>query len=328
MYENAIPLRTQTQILLLGAVLLLLKFAAYFLTHSNAIFTDALESIVNVAAGGFGVYALYLAQLPKDDNHPYGHGKIEFVSAAVEGTLIIVAGLFMVYTAFCALQQQHSLENPDIGLLLFALTAVANYLMGKRLIQQGQQHNSATMVAGGKHLQSDAYATLGLTLGVGVVFLTKVWYLDSVIALFFGGFIAYTGVGIVRNAMVGIMDEVDFDLAAAVIDCLQQKRRPEWIDVHNFRIIQYGSALHIDCHVTVPYYYTVEQAHDIVKDIEDTLIANTARGMEVFIHTDPCIPALSCAICAKTDCKLRQQAFQQQLEWNLKNALVNQKHQM
>jgi cation diffusion facilitator family transporter len=318
--------RLQTYTLLAGIAFLILKFVAYFLTHSNAILTDALESIVNVLAGGFGLFALYLSNLPKDENHPYGHGKIEFISASVEGTLIAIAGGAMLYEALRALWLPHELHELDWGLVLIGITGIGNFVMGRLLIANGIAQKSPAMRASGEHLMSDAYTTAALFGGLGIILLTRIIWLDSVLAFAMGLLLIKTGFDIVKNATSGIMDETNYALATEVIDCLQQNRKANWIDVHNFRIIQYGSALHIDCHLTVPYYFTVAQAHDILKELEATLDANTERAMEVFIHTDPCVPDFSCAICAKTDCPVRQKPFAQQLVWTLENVLRNEKH--
>jgi cation diffusion facilitator family transporter len=318
--------RLQMWVLLAGIAILILKFVAYGLTHSNAILTDALESIVNVLAGGFGLFALYLSSLPKDENHPYGHGKIEFISASLEGFLIGIAGATMLYTAVYAFWQPHILEKLDWGLLLVALTGAGNFVMGRLLVSKGEAQKSPAMCASGEHLLSDAYTTVALFLGLGVVLLTQIMWLDHILTLGMGFLLIKTGFDIVKNATSGIMDETNYQLASDIIGCLQQNRKANWIDVHNFRIIQYGSALHIDCHITVPFYFTVVQAHDILKEFELALIANTEREMEVFIHTDPCIPTVSCAICAKTDCPVREKPFTQHLVWTLENVLRNEKH--
>ena len=323
---NAIPIRFQSYTLAIGFLLLIIKFAAYFITHSNAILTDALESIINVVAGALGLFAIYLSGQPKDENHPYGHGKIEFVSASVEGTLIGAAGATMLFTAVRAFWYPVALHQLDWGLLLVGITGIGNGIMGRILIQKGIAEKSPAMRANGEHLQSDAYTTVALLLGLGVVMLTKIWWLDNVLAIIMGIFLLYTSFGIVKTSISGIMDEVDYQLASDVITCLQENRKANWIDIHNFRIIQYGAALHIDCHLTVPHYFTVTQAHDILKEVENTLLANTARDMELFIHTDPCMPKFSCAICAKTDCNVRQTPFTQHVEWRIDNVLRNEKH--
>jgi cation diffusion facilitator family transporter len=324
---NPMPLRTQFWVLMASVLILIIKFVAYFLTQSNAILTDALESIINVVAGAFGVFALYLSQLPKDENHPYGHGKIEFVSAAMEGTLIIVAGGAMILHAGQSLVSgAHTVQQLDWGLVLIFIAAIGNFVLGRILVTRGAQHLSPAMQASGEHLLSDAYMNAGLFTGLLAVFITQVWWLDNLLAIVMGAIIAYTGFNIVKSSMSGIMDETDYALAEAVIDCLQQNRRATWIDIHNLRIIRYGSSLHIDCHITVPFYYTVEQAHEILKEIETTLGKNTDRTMEIFIHTDPCVQDVSCMICAKPDCLQRTKPFMHQLEWRLENVLKNEKH--
>ncbi len=319
-------IRIQIGTIIIGMAILVLKFVAYYLTGSQAIFTDALESIVNIVAGLFAFFSLYLANVPKDENHPYGHGKIEFISAGIEGSLIAAAGCYMVAEILMTFFSREPLKYLDKGLIIIAITGAINWGMGFVLVNLGKQHRSPTLLSNGTHLQTDAYTTVVLLVGLFIVYLTGYTILDSFITIIFGGFLIATGISIVRKATAGILDEMDYTLAGEVIDCLQNNRKANWIDCHNFRIIQYGSALHIDCHITVPYFFTVEQAHDIVKNVEDTLGANTNRNIDVFIHTDPCVPAISCNICAKTDCSKRQKPFREQIVWNTSTVLKNEKH--
>ncbi len=232
----------------------------------------------------------------------------------------------MIVQVLLTFWNREPLQALDKGLIIIVLTGIANWIMGAILIKYGKKNRSPTLLANGAHLQADAYANIGLLVGLFLVFVTGYTILDSLITIIFGGILIATGISIVRKAMAGILDEMDYTLAVEIIECLQNNRKTHWIDCHNFRIIQYGSALHIDCHITVPFFFTVEQAHEIVKGIEDTLGANTDRNLDVFIHTDPCIPAISCNICAKTDCLQRKKPFREQIVWNINNVLKNEKH--
>ncbi|MFK7908069.1 MAG: cation diffusion facilitator family transporter, partial [Chitinophagales bacterium] len=162
-------IRVQWLAVLVGLLLLIVKFVAYFWTNSNAILTDALESIVNVLAGVFTLVSLYFAARPKDRNHPYGHGKVEFLSAAFEGGLIVLAGIAMMVKAGYNLFHPIEIKSLDIGMVLIGAAGFVNYGMGWLLIQQGEKGNSLALKAGGAHLQSDAYSTVGLFLGLGLM---------------------------------------------------------------------------------------------------------------------------------------------------------------
>ncbi|MDQ6609196.1 MAG: cation diffusion facilitator family transporter, partial [Bacteroidota bacterium] len=157
--KGASNLRLQRTIAISSAFLLIGKFWAYYITASVSVLTDALESIVNVVAGFIGLYSLHVAAKPKDMDHPYGHGKAEFISAAVEGTLVLSAGVLIIYTAIVNLIHPVAIQRLDIGIYLVAGTAVINWMLGYFSLQQGRKNNSMALLASGKHLQTDTYST-------------------------------------------------------------------------------------------------------------------------------------------------------------------------
>ena len=246
----------------ISIVLLVIKFVAYYITHSVAILTDALESIVNVAAGFIGLYSLYLSAQPRDENHPYGHGKAEFISAAVEGSLILSAGTLTIYKAIKNLIYPIHISRIDYGIALVGITAVVNYIMGFLAERQGNRNQSLALTASGKHLKSDCYSTLGIIAGLVLIYFTKVIWLDSVVAILFGGLILFTGYRILRKSIAGIMDEADIELLNKMVRLLNANRKKNWVDLHNLRIIKYGKVLHVDCHLTVPWYLNIHEAHN------------------------------------------------------------------
>ena len=181
--------RIQQWVIAVALVLFLIKIIAFFITNSVAILTDALESTVNVIAGFIGLYSLYIARKPKDTDHPYGHGKAEFLSAAVEGTLIIIAGFIIIYEAINNFIHPHTLQKLDWGILLISITAVLNYLVGRISLRNGYKNNSLALIASGKHLQSDAYSTLGLIIGLVLIYFTRIVWMDRIyIKLLFTAF--------------------------------------------------------------------------------------------------------------------------------------------
>ncbi|HEY1201158.1 MAG TPA: cation diffusion facilitator family transporter, partial [Niastella sp.] len=194
-------LRIQKWVVIVAVLLFIIKMVAFWVTQSVAILTDALESTVNVIAGFIGLYSLYIASKPRDENHPYGHGKAEFLSAAVEGTLIIVAGLVIVYESVLHFIYPKELQQLDRGIILVAITAVVNFVVGFISIRNGKKNNSLALVASGKHLQSDTYSTLGIILGLVLIKLTGLTWLDSVTAIVFAFIIIYTGYTILRHSL-------------------------------------------------------------------------------------------------------------------------------
>ncbi|SFO30966.1 cation diffusion facilitator family transporter [Paenimyroides ummariense] len=315
----------QRIIAIIGIILFLVKLYAWYQTNSVAILTDALESTINVIAGLIGLYSLYLSSLPKDHNHPYGHGKVEFISASIEGALITIAGVVIVYEAISELQNPKTIEKLDLGLILISLTAVINYVLGFFAIQKGKKNNSLALIASGKHLQTDTYSTIGIIIGLVILYFTKISWIDSVTALIFAGFIIYTGYKIVRESISGIMDETDELLLKEVVDFLSEERRENWIDLHNLRIIKYGSTLHFDCHMTVPWYFNIEEGHKEVDALEDAVKNHFGDRIELFVHLDAC-KEYSCNICSKTDCPVRKHPFHEKINWTMQNVSLNKKH--
>ncbi len=320
-------LNVQKWVAAVSVVLLAVKVIAYYSTHSVSILTDALESIVNVAAGFIGLYSLFIAAKPRDIDHPYGHGKAEFLSAAVEGTLIGSAGAIILYKAIQNLINPVELEKIDYGIILVAITAVVNFLLGYYCLRVGKKNSSAALAASGKHLQSDTWSTLGIVVGLVLLYLTGEKWIDSVVAIGFGLFIMYTGYRIIRSSVAGIMDEADKNLLSRLVILLNANRKPNWIDLHNLRVIKYGSVLHMDCHLTVPWYLNVHEAHREIDALAELVRKEFGESVEFFVHSDGCLP-FSCRICDKKECSERKHNFEQRIGWTLENILQNQKHQL
>ncbi len=325
--EARLNVRVQSFILGLGLLVLIAKFIAYFITHSNAVLTDAVESIVNVVAGALGLYSLILSAKPSDSNHPYGHGKAEFISAAVEGAMIFIAGGIIIVKSIYNLIYPVELHSLDIGLYIVVAGGVINYLMGYYASRTGRKNDSAALTASGEHLKSDAYSTLGLIIGLGLIILTGFIWLDSLIAIIFGLIIIVTGFRILRTSLSGIMDEADIIVLEKIIGILNAHRKDEWIDIHNMRVIKYGHQLHIDCHVTLPWYFEVRKAHAEIEEIDHLINRNAGKRVEFFIHVDPCRDD-SCPHCLLKDCPVRAGEFVRKIEWNLEMVMANQQHNL
>ena len=323
--ETKNSLRLQRLVAIASALLLIVKFAAYYITHSVAILTDALESIVNVVAGFIGLYSLYVAAKPKDIDHPYGHGKAEFVSAAVEGTLIFSAGALIIYNAVKNLFIPQVLHQIDLGIYLVGATAVVNWVLGFFSLQRGKKNNSLALMASGRHLQTDTYSTIGIILGLFLITLTGYNWIDSAVAIGFGGFIIYTGYKIIRKSLAGIMDEADMVLLEKMVQVLNANRRDAWVDLHNLRVIKYGNVLHVDCHLTVPWYFNVNQAHEQIDVLAGLIRKEFGESLELFVHSDGCL-YFQCPICDKKSCAVRQHPFEKEVVWTVDNILQNQKH--
>jgi len=324
---SAAQLKLQWVTLALAIAIVIGKVAAFWITSSNAILTDALEGLVNVLAGGIGLYAIYLARLPRDENHPYGHGKVEFISAGIEGGLILLAGVVMILRALVGFVEPTQIAQIDVGAYIIAFTGVVNFAWGHFLVKKGKQIRSLVIESSGEHLKSDAYTTIGLLLGLGLLWFFPFSWIDNALAIGFGLFIANNGYRIIRKSLAGIMDEADQQLIEELIVHLDQNRSENWMDIHNLRVVKYGTQLHIDAHLTVPWYFDVKAMHDEVEKLNEVVNEQCGSKVEMFVHVDPCI-ADSCAICPMADCTHRQQPFQKSLSWKWENITRNQKHHL
>jgi cation diffusion facilitator family transporter len=314
------------RIVTIVAVLLFgIKMLAWWYTHSVSILTDALESTVNVVAGFISLYSLYVASKPRDLDHPYGHGKAEFVSAAVEGSMIAIAGGVIIYESIQNLISPGKLEKLDSGILLISLTAVINYITGMVCIRTGKKNNSLALIASGKHLLTDTFSTIGIIAGLIIIYFTGWTKLDSIVALGMALFIMYTGYTIIRASVEGIMDKADMELLQKLVDYLNRHRRKNWIDLHNVRIIKFGPVLHLDAHLTVPWYLNVHEAHDEVDELSRLIKNEFGESLEMFIHTDGCLD-FSCHICSKDDCAVRRHIQKEHIGWTVENIISNKKH--
>ena len=315
----------QKTVAIIGIGLFIGKLIAWHLTNSDAVFSDAMESIVNIIAGFMGLYSLYLAAKPKDTGHPYGHGKVEFVTSGIEGALIIFAGIIIIVQAIDSLLHGNVPKKLDWGILIIAATAVINYLMGYISVKKGIQQNSLVLQSSGKHLQSDTFTTLGVVISLVLVYFTKIYWIDAAVALIFGGYIIFIGYKIIRKALSGIMDEADLDMLAKLAKILNESRKREWIDIHNTRIQQHGSGLHIDAHLTLPWYFELRKAHEEMEEAYKLIAENSSRSIEFNFHLDDCKP-FSCEICQLAECKVRQRPLVKKVIWDENNISQVDKH--
>ena len=295
------------------------------MTRSLAILTDALESVVNIVSGLLGLYSLHLSAKPKDADHPYGHGKVEFITVAVEGTLITIAGFFIIFKSVNSFYHPHTITKMDFGIILIAVSGIINFIAGTVCIRTGKRNNSLPLIAGGKHLKTDTYTTIGILAGLVIIYLTNDIFLDGVVACIFALIIIFTGFKILRSSIAGIMDEADLNLLNRLVEILNKKRRENWIDLHNLRIIKYGSKLHLDCHLTVPWYLNVNETHSETEALSALIKNEFNETVELFVHSDACME-FSCRICPKQNCVVRKHALEKKIIWAIKNISRDSKH--
>ncbi|MDQ1770504.1 cation diffusion facilitator family transporter [Labilibaculum sp. A4] len=318
--DKRIKLVVQRRIVLFSVLIFAAKTGAYFLTNSVGILTDALESTVNVMTGFISLYSISFALKPRDIDHPFGHGKIESISASIEGILIVLAGLVIIFEAVKRLFNPRELEQLDVGILIVALAGLLNYILGYFSIKTGEKHNSIALVAGGKHLQSDTYSTIGLVVGLGFLWLTKEAWLDSVIAMLFGSIIIYTGYKILKETTSNLMDEADFNLLKDISKILWENRNENWIDVSNLKLLKYGDRYHIDCDLTLPWYMNIADAHKEGDSVTQKISEHYPYPIDFTIHTDACNSEL-CRNCSISNCEFRSHSFENETVWTIENTI-------
>jgi cation diffusion facilitator family transporter len=294
--------------LIVAVPLLWAKFLAYQLTGSTAVLSDALESIVNVVAALFAIGSLVFAGRPADRNHPYGHGKIEFFSAVFEGGLIAFAAVVILYEAVRGFLRPIEIRQLDIGLAITAGAGFVNAGLGWFLVRTGRRAHSLTLVADGQHVLSDFWTSLGIVVGLLLVKITGITWLDPLVAGIVGVNLAWTGLRLVRHAAGGLLDEEDTTLLGRLIKALDAYRLPGIIRIHHLRAIRAGRFTHVDAHLVVPEFWRVEQAHALAETFEERVMSACGVEGEIVFHIDPCHQTY-CPQCDVADCPIRVAPF-------------------
>jgi cation diffusion facilitator family transporter len=288
-----------TASLVAGIALLVLKFVAYFLTNSSAIFSDALESIVNVAAAGFAIYSLGIAHRPADVDHPYGHGKVEFLAAGFEGSMILSAAVVSAVRALDAILHNAPLHLDGLatGLTLMAIALLVNGLLGGVLLRVGRRTGSATLEADGHHLLSDAVTSMAAILGLlAVRLLHPFWryanYADPIAALVVSLYIGRTGVMLMHGAVGGLMDRQDANdekLLRTILDAHvgPQGNEPQICSYHKLRHRHSGRYHWVDFHIMVPADWDIDRGHRVASSIEYEIEKSLGIG-NATAHVEPC----------------------------------------
>ena len=324
-YDVALPIirqedfRSNFRIMLaaviFGAVIMGLKFYGYWITGSSAILSDALESIINVVASAFGLGSVIVSARPADENHPYGHGKIEFFSAGFEGSLILVAAVGIFVEGMKQITNPIELPNLGEGLFFLVTSGLGNLALGTALLRVGKRTGSIVLEADGKHLLTDVYTSAIVLIGLGLVYLTGWYRLDGMIACAAGINIVFWGTGLVRKAFGGLMHATDPKLLDEISQLLKNHKKETWIDIHQLRAWSSGNRVNVDFHLVVPTNLSLQEAHSEVKNLE-TLFSRHFRGMsDVLIHLDPCDNA-RCQFCYYDPCEHREGTLIYSQIWN------------
>ena len=310
----------QKIVFLVGISLMIMKFIAWMLTYSVSILTDALESIVNVVAAAIGLYALYLSSKPRDESHPFGHGKVENISSLIEGSMICAAGAIIILQAVERIINPMEITSLDIGLALIALTALINFIMGYYAIAKGKRNRSPALVASGKHLCSDTVSSVGIILGLFLMMALDgmgfdAYWIDGAVAAVFGLIIIFTGIRVVVSSMQSSMDAADVGIVKNILDTINDSRHSDWIDIHNLRVIRYGPLLHVQMHIVLPKSMTVEEQFTEFSELKDSIYRIYGDSVDLLMMGEPCTGAFCCH--CDRDCPCRSHVFESRVEWTL-----------
>jgi cation diffusion facilitator family transporter len=263
-----------------------LKLLAYALTGSVALLSDALESLVNVLAGGMAVAMLWLAQQPPDEEHQYGHSKAEYFSSGLEGTLILAAALAIGWTAFRRLLNPMPLDQTSLGLLIVGGATILNFIVAQVLLRAGRRGGSIPLEANARHLMTDVWTSIAVIAGVALVAFTGWLQLDAVIAIAVALHIILTGIDLMRRSALGLLDTAIDSREQKDIREILNRYEEQGIAFHAVRTRQSGGRCFVSMHVLVPGAWSVRRGHELLEDVEAE-IRSALPTATVFTHLEP-----------------------------------------
>jgi cation diffusion facilitator family transporter len=299
----------------IGTMLMCAKFYAFHLTRSSAVFSDALESIINVVASAFALVSIVLAAKPPDKSHPYGHGKVEYFSAGFEGALIILAAIGIFKSGLAHLLRPQLLPNLTDGLTILLGTGLINLVLGLILVRTGKKTHSLALTADGRHILTDVITSAGVLLGLLLVHLTGLYWLDGVIACMVGFSILYTGIILIKKSIAGLMDRAEPAVLQEISSLLEKHRKNNWVGIHKLRAFRSGSVLNISLHLILPKFFSLEEAHIEAEEVEAVIKGYFGGRANVLVHLDPCSDP-DCPVCRQFACELRKKKKTDTTPWN------------
>lgn len=270
-----------------------LKTAAYFLTGSVGLLSDAIESLVNLAGAIVALIMLTIAARPADEDHVYGHSKAEYFASVTEGILILGAAIGIMFTAVQRLLDPRPLEQLGIGLGVSVTASVINWVVARRLMVEGRKRSSITLEADAHHLMTDVWTSIGVIGGVAVAGFTGWSILDPLVAIAVALNIVWTGIQLVRRSVSGLMDEVLPSEEQKLIEAVMAKYRERGVNFHALRTRQAAARRFVSVHVLVPGEWTVHDAHHIAEDFENDIRVALGGVITVFTHLEPAEDELS-----------------------------------
>lgn len=273
--------------LIVSVFMLVGKLYAYFITNSAAILSDAAESVVHILAVSFAAFSLWLSFKPPDSDHPYGHDKVSFFSAGIEGGLIVIAAVFIIFESIKKWVEGLRVEHLDNGILLVAAAAVVNAALGWYLVWKGKKHDSIILVANGKHVLTDSWTSFGVVGGLLLVMFTDWLPFDPILAIFVAVNIIWSGGKLIRTSVGGLMDEVDPGADRQIRAVLDAETKKHSLEYHELRNRRSGSTVWVDFHLLFPSGTSIEDAHELATLIEAALKKSMRENCVVTSHLEP-----------------------------------------
>lgn len=302
--------------------LLIVKFVAYFMTGSKAVLSDAIESIVNVVTGALMLASITVSIKPVDEGHPYGHGKIESFSAGFEGGLIILAAIIILFEAVPQFFVPTEPRNTGAGIFLLGTAGLINMAVGFYLLHSGKKLKSEALAADGRHLMTDFHTSAGVIGGLFLVKLTGWLWLDPLVACMVAVNIVKHGVDLARKSYSNLTDEADPVLLGRITAALNRIKKAGWLYPHKLRCLRSGRYHHVDLHLVLPRYWTLEKVHEAEKEITGALLAELGEEGDVMIHSDPC-EHLYCESCGVDPCEDRAGSFKKNDQWAVAKVIAD-----
>ncbi|HMW60158.1 MAG TPA: cation diffusion facilitator family transporter [Leptospiraceae bacterium] len=318
-------LRASVVSIVVGFLVCLLKFAGFLTTGSYAILSDALESIINVAAASFAAYCIVQGARKADFDHPYGRGRLEYFSASLEGALILLAGVIILNESIPKLFAGNVVGRMDLGLMFTGVGTVANGILAAFLIRSGKKHHSMALEADGHHVWSDVVSSIGLFVGLVLVAISKLPWLDPLLACIMALWILWSGFRILRQSFFQLMDRASPDVVTKVTSAIAELRKPEMIHPHRMRLRESGPYVLVDFHMIVPRFFTVRQLHDLEEHIHRNLESILDRPVDLMLHNDPCT-SNNCGYCSMKNCRVRKKKQTSQLKLDPQHLLEDISH--
>ncbi|MEN2992547.1 MAG: cation diffusion facilitator family transporter [Bacteroidia bacterium] len=308
-----------------GAIIgLLCKGLAYWAAGTAGFLADATESLLNTFTALLGWYASWWAQRPRDRDHPYGHGKADALISSFQGLLIIATTGGLLYLILAGHYRALQPEGVTEALLAQGSALSLNTLLALLLWKGSQRFQSQALLAESIHLAGDAGTSVIALINLLLLYSGAPLWLDKVIGVALAAAIVYGAFRVLRRTLANLVDTQDPALLEKIVQILDRHRRPEWIDIHNVRIQRYGAALHVDGHVTLPWYWDLARAHEAMKALEEAIRKELGEPIEFFWHMDPCEP-ICCPFCEVLDCAHRVAVFRERLPLRAERLFVNAK---